>query len=159
MIAVYATTADSPQARDTLGQLKQLYESIVSSTSMIDTDRTILMNELTSLYLERRIADWDGDEAMPVTRFSFDLARKFVEAVPKGMPMPGVSTCSDGSIEFDWMPSRGRAIGVGIHNSNRLSIAWLNGSDRGHGVLEFKGEVLPKELIQLIRSVHGSVHA
>ncbi|MBU3678896.1 MAG: hypothetical protein FGM32_04720 [Candidatus Kapabacteria bacterium] len=126
---------------------------------MIDADRLILMGELTSLFRERHIADWDGDDAMPITRFSYDLARKFVDAVPIGMPMPGVSTTTDGSIEFDWMPSRGRAIGVGIHNSNRLSVAWINGSDRGHCVMVLNGETLPNELIQLIRSVCGPVHA
>ena len=46
-------------------------------------------------------------------------------------------------LAFDWIVSRARVFSVSVGTTNRLAFAWIDGTDRGHGVARFDGDAVP----------------
>lgn len=153
------STVDSEAGLDIMQQLHNLSEQLRTRSTASDSERLLLESELYSLFSECNVAGWDEEGAKPVSVATFSNATRFVRALPIGLPTPGVSCSPDGFFEFDWMPMRGRVLAVGVHPTNRLSVAWLNGNDRGHAVMRFDGVELPLQLVQLIKAINGSRNA
>ncbi len=60
------------------------------------------------------------------------------------------------------MPSRTRAFSISVDDSGRLAFAWMNGSDRGHGVVRFQDSIpapLFSQLTDLIDDDRAAVRA
>lgn len=153
------STVASEAGSDIMRLLHNLAEQQRTSSTASDSERLLLESQLYALFSECNVAGWDDEGALPVSVATFANARRFVRALPIGLPTPGVSCSPDGSFEFDWMPMRGRVLAVGVHPTNRLSVAWLNGNDRGHAVMRFDGVELPLQLVQLIKAINGSRNA
>jgi len=96
---------------------------------------------------------WDGDDAEAVSEISVAQALDFIRALPDGLPLPEVAPEPDGAISLDWIESRHRLFSLSVGASPRLSYAWLDGSDRGHGVARFDGESVPTRVIEGIVGV------
>jgi len=68
--------------------------------------------------------------------------------MPDDLPLPEFAPEPDGSdfvgldsvTEPSFLPKRG--------STNRLAYAWLDGSDKGHGVARFDGERIPSRVIE-----------
>lgn len=93
------------------------------------------------------------DDQYSVTTAAVRIASRFVQALPHKLPLPQVAIDPDGSISLDWMPSRTRAFSISVDDSDRLAFAWMNGSDRGHGVVRI-GHSIPASLLsQLVELI------
>ncbi len=44
-------------------------------------------------------------------------------------------------------------VSLSVHGRGRVAYAWLDGTDKGHGVARFNGKELPEVLLSVIRSV------
>ncbi|EQD37450.1 hypothetical protein B1B_16165, partial [mine drainage metagenome] len=86
-------------------------------------------------------------------------ARHLLRVLPDDFPLPEIGVDPDGAIALDWMPSRTRMLSVSIAGSDRLAYAWMNGSDRGHGVVRFAGSTLPAPLLLQLRSTVAHEHS
>lgn len=96
--------------------------------------------------LDELITDEDQH---PVPTTAVRIASRFVRVLPASLPLPEVAIDPDGAISLDWMPSRTRVFSVSVDDSGRLAYAWMNGSDRGHGVVRFEGAIPGPLLLQL----------
>lgn len=155
----YVSTVASDAGSDLVNKLNDLYEQQNYRSTAIGSDRLKLESELISLYQECRTSNWDGEGSLPVSLQTCDVALRFIRSLPTDVQMPSVSCAPDGSIEFDWMRTRGRILSVSVHNSDRLAFAWLNGNERGHGVVRFNGREIPQHLLSTIRDVYEIGHA
>jgi len=81
------------------------------------------------------------------------LSKRFLRALPGGVPAPEFSVEPDGSISLDWIESRNCLFSLSIGANNRFAFAWLDGTNRGHGVESFDGETIPKRIIDGIAAV------
>ncbi len=91
----------------------------------------------------------DPDQILPSStrmRHAVDL----LTALPSGVAMPDFALDPDGDISFDWIDSTTRMLSVSIGDSNRLAYAWLDGTDRGHAVVNFDGQSMPDQLLALL---------
>ena len=82
-------------------------------------------------------------------------AQDFVWKVPADIPLPEFAPEPDGSVCLDWIQSRRRLFVLSIGRTNRLAYAWVDGEDKGHGVVRFDGSNIPTQVLQGIRSVTG----
>lgn len=98
-------------------------------------------------------ADWDSEKAMRISDAAALRAEDFIRALPDDLPVPELAPEPDGSISLDWIQSRHRLLSLSVGASDRLAYAWLDGSDRGHGVVRFDGARVPPRLIEDIRAV------
>ena len=80
-------------------------------------------------------------------------ARQLVLALPSDLPLPEFAVEDDGAIAVEWLPSRSRMVSISVHGRGRVAYAWLDGTDKGHGVARFNGKELPEVLLSVIRSV------
>ena len=76
-----------------------------------------------------------------------------IRALPPGVPLPEVAPEPDGAISLDWIRSRNNLFSLTVGSGDRLAFAWLDGSDTGHGVVRFDGQVVPKRILQGIDEI------
>lgn len=96
---------------------------------------------------------WDGDEARAISPEAGKIATSFVRALPDDLPMPEFAPEPDGSISLDWIQSRTRVFSISAGRRDRLAYAWLDGTDRGHGVARFEGDRIPSRVLDAIRQI------
>jgi hypothetical protein len=112
-----------------------------------------VMTMLESFITSHAASGWDGEEALPVSHEAIRLATDFLRALPDGVDMPEVGVEPDGAVTLDWLPSRHRMLSISFAgNSNRLAYAWLDGSDRGSGVVRFDRQVIPRQMMEAIET-------
>jgi len=117
------------------------------------------LSSLCVLSKECSEKDWDGAGALPVDLTAVKSAADFVRALPESLPLPEFAVDPDGAVSLDWIQSKTRLFSVSISASNRLAFAWLDGSDRGHGVAKFTGDQIPRRILEGIRGIVGHGHA
>lgn len=102
---------------------------------------------------------WDGDGACALNPIAVLHAENFIRAMPNDIPLPDLAAEPDGSISMDWLQARNRLFSISIGATDRLAFAWLDGSDKGHGVARFDGHILPSRVREGIESItrHASL--
>lgn len=86
-------------------------------------------------------------------------ALKFLRALPENVPLPEIAPEPDGSISLDWIDSRSRMFSLSIGGSYRLAFAWVDGADKGHGVVRFGGAAVPIRILEGIAAIMPDRHA
>lgn len=108
------------------------------------------LESLGTLSRECAHADWDGYGALPLSARALATAEYLIRNLPEGLALPEVAAEPDGSVSLDWIVSRHRVLSVSVGESNRLAYAWLLGTEREHGVINFDGTNTPGRLIQKV---------
>jgi hypothetical protein len=142
-----AVSAEAEQVRD---RATQMVARVERSTVLFGRKMGV-MTMLESLNTSHAKPGWDGEEAFAVSPTAINLATDFLRALPDGVDMPEVGVEPDGAVTLDWLPSRYRMLSISFTgNSDRLAYAWLDGSDRGSGVVRFDRQVIPRQLMEAI---------
>lgn len=97
--------------------------------------------------------DWDGEGASPIEHATVFRALAFIRALPEWVPLPEFAPESDGSISLDWIQSRNHLFSLSVGASNRLPYAWLDGTDKGHAVDHFDGDIISTRILQEIMRI------
>ncbi len=152
-----ANTAVSLEAQAVRKAACDVISCAERSDSLFGIKATVI-SELWKLADECEIADWDGNQALPLGEAAVDGAIAIIRALPGGVPMPEIAPEPDGSISLDWIQSRHRLFSISIGSSLRLAYSWLDGADKGHGVSRFDGWKIPTRVLEGIQSIvnHGN---
>ncbi|MGE0827164.1 MAG: hypothetical protein AB7G75_28570 [Candidatus Binatia bacterium] len=153
----YGSSAISSEARAVCEAVSTVVESAERSQVLFGEKR-VAISQIVSLAKECAETGWDGNEADPIDQAVIHTAVKFIRALPGDVPLPEFAPEPDGSISLDWIRSRNRLFSLSIGSSNRLAYAWLDGSDRGHGVAQFDGERIPSRVIEGILGIMNHGH-
>ena len=114
-----------------------------------------LIAELRAVAADCAEADWDNMGALPIDLLALLNAEKLIRFLPDRFPLPEVAPEPDGSLSLDWIRSPHRLFSLSAGPRNRLAFAWLDGSDKGHGVVGFDGVSLPDRLLDDVRRIVG----
>jgi hypothetical protein len=95
----------------------------------------------------------------PIDPIAVLWAERLVRALPDGMPLPEFAPEPDGSISLDWILSCNRLFSLSVGRVGRLAFAWLDGTDKGHGVAPFDGQNVPPRVLDSIKRLVGQAHA
>ena len=147
--------AFSSEARDVMLFAAEIDEPALR-TQTFDGTRAAAISRLGALMAEFATANWDGDGALPLNPAATRQSLGFLCALPEGFPQPLLCPDPDGSVGLDWIQSRNCMFSISIGASDRLSYAWIDGSDRGHGVARFDGERIPQQIMDGIVGVLNS---
>lgn len=155
-ISIYSlarpASAVSSEAQHVRDHAERLVASVESSTVLFGRKMDV-MAVLESLATSHAQPGWDGEEAAPVNHAAIGLAADFVRALPDDVEMPEVGVEPDGAVSLDWLPSRHRMLSISFTGSNnRLAYAWLDGSDRGNGVVRFDRQAIPRQLMKAVEA-------
>lgn len=150
-----AVSAEAARVEQIAIKLAQAAEQSVA----LFGDRAAALSSLRELANECAHDDWDGADAVALDPDAVTQAERFLRALPDDMPMPECSAEPDGSVSLDWSSARNRLFSVSVGNRNRLAFAWLDGSDKGHGVARFDGLKIPGRVLLSLRSILTPSHA
>jgi hypothetical protein len=114
-----------------------------------------VIRDIRGLYEECFDANWDGYGAVGVSRSAMLRAIAIIFRLPDVIPMPEVSAEPDGAISLDWEVARNRVFSISISGDDRLSYAWLDRGERGHGVATLNSGGIPTRIIKTIKEITG----
>jgi hypothetical protein len=151
-------SAISPEAQAVRKAASAVVESAERSQALFGKKANAL-SQLAALAAECADPGWDGESAAAIDPVAVLWAKRFVRALPDGMPLPEFAPEPDGSISLDWIASRNRLFSLSVGHNGRLAFAWLDGSDSGHGVARFDGQSVPQRVLEGIRGIVGHAYA
>jgi hypothetical protein len=122
-------------------------------------ETTAAISQLRTLASECGEENWDGYGAAIIDPRAVSNAEAIVRALPMGVPLPEFAPEPDGSVSLDWIQSRTRRFSLSVGRTQRLAYAWLDGTDRGHGVATFDGSTIPTRIIEGIFAIIKNGHA
>ena len=114
----------------------------------------LIREELADVWDECRVPDWDGYNGFPVSWDAYNNAKRFLLAIPLGVPVPSVGAEPAGNVTLEWHHSRRRSLTVSISPNNELFYAALLGPGRACGTEFFYDEV-PSTILELIERVYS----
>lgn len=144
-----AVSAESHAVGDALAPVQRARErsqSLFGGKSEAISSIWVLVNECAE-------PGWDGEGAEPIDQRAAFAATGLVRLLPDDLPPPDATVDPDGAVSLDWACSRHRAFSVSVGSGRRLAFAWIDGTDRGHGVAEFDGERVPKRILDGVREI------
>lgn len=152
-LAGYArsTSAISDEADQVWEAASQVLRERQGSESLFGT-KALALSRLTAAVGALFI---DGDQES-VTSETFENAEQLVLALPDDLPTPEFGVDPDGAVSLNWVIARTRMFSVSVTDSERIAFAWLDGSDKGHGVVRFRPPVLPTAFASALRGVIAS---
>lgn len=114
------------------------------------SDQTRTFNDLEALKHE---LETEGSTRPAVT--PFELAHRFLLALPSTLPVPELSVDPDGELAFDWFGRDGRNFSVSLNASGRVSFAGrLRPGKSIYGTDQFDGAV-PREILEAVVTLSG----
>lgn len=151
---VYARggSAISTEARAAQKFATELVESAERSFALFGENGEAI-SRLRAMANECSEPGWDGGEASPTHPDAVYLAEQFVRALPADVPLPEFAPEPDGSVSLDWIKARNRVFTVSVGTSQRLAFAWLDGTDKGHGVAGFDRGRIPAKIVEGIKGI------
>lgn len=146
------STAVSKEAGTICSSLSCVVEAGESSIALFG-DKAKALAQLYNLADECSETGWDGTNAEPIAEIAKRNVEHFIRLLPADVPLPEFSPEPDGAISMDWIKARNRLFSVSVGLSDRLAFAWLDGTDRGHGVARFTGDSVPNRILDGIKSI------
>lgn len=111
-----------------------------------------LFAELNEVMLDCCRDDWDGHGAKAVSLHAFAAAKRFVESLPTGFPVPTISADPDGCVTFEWRKSPRRVVLASVHPNFQVDYAAIFGAAKHSGSEPFFTEI-PETLQNFARRV------
>jgi hypothetical protein len=121
------------------------HESVTFSNLSLD-------DQLIDAYSEASQPDWDGEGSTAIAPATLQLAKAFVESLPRKYQTPEIAPEPDGHVNLEWYNGKRRLLSVSVDPDGRLHWAALIGSEDPRGSCFFFGEA-PKTLLHLLRRV------
>jgi hypothetical protein len=146
-------SAISPEAGAVRNAAAEVVESFERSQVLFGKKADAL-SQLAALATACDEPGWDGESAAAIDPAAVVWTERFLRALPDGMPLPEFAPEPDGSISLDWIASRNRLFSLTVGCSSRLAFAWLDGTDKGHGVACFDGQNVPQRVLDGIKLVN-----
>jgi len=147
-----SSTAISAEAISTTAKVARLIESKENSQALFGKKSAAIF-ALREIASECSEDDWDGNGAAGVDPLAAWNTEEFIRTLPDDFPTPEPAAEPDGSISLDWIRSSNQIFSISVGTSNRLACAWLDGTERGHAVMNFDGVNLPHRFLSEIQPI------
>jgi len=151
-VAARRDSAVSPEAAAIRNAAFDEIDSAERSIALFGA-KSVALSRLYELAEECAKAGWDFEGAAAVPADVISRTAEFIRALPSCVPLPEIAGEPDGALSLDWIRSRTQVFSVSIGNTSRLPYAWIDGTDRGHGVARFDGSTIPARILSGVREI------
>jgi hypothetical protein len=137
-------------------EARAIRDAVTAVVDRAEQSQALFGHKAAAISALRALANAAGDaNESDLDPLAVRNAEDFIRALPDHFPIPELASEPDGSVSLDWLQARNRLFSLSIGSSDRLAFAWLDGSDRGHGVARFDGCNLPPRVREGIESIIG----
>lgn len=133
----------SPEAASVRNVLDQLAPE--AGPEMLGLERKNMLAHLREAFLRGLAYNWDGEGALPVEYSAYAYARRLIQLLPLGLPVPEIYPEPDGDVAIEWDLGRRRVFSISVGRDGTLNYAGLFGRRKLHGV-EFLGDRIPRSI-------------
>lgn len=127
--------------------LNSIFLNIKSSS------QRLLFDELEELNINANCPNWDNLGSAPLDIDTYQIAKRFISALPSSLPPPELTVDRDGEINFDWFGSGGQIFSASLRKDGRIAYAGqISVLNRQSGVGEFNDSV-PKKIVESVKSI------
>lgn len=151
-LATHGDSAVSPEAAAIRRSVFAAIESAERSIALFGA-KSAALSRLYELAGEYAKAGWDFEGAAAVPPDVISRTAEFIRALPSWVALPEIAVEPDGSLSLDWIRSRTQVFSVSIGKTSRLPYAWIDGTDRGHGVARFDESTIPSRILSGVREI------
>lgn len=110
--------------------------------------------ELEELSVNASRPNWDNLGSAPLDADTYQIAKRFILALPSSIPAPELTVDRDGEVNFDWFGSGGQIFSASLRKDGRIAFAGqFSARNRLSGVEEFNDSV-PKRIVESIKAIH-----
>jgi hypothetical protein len=115
---------------------------------------SVLRDDLAEAWVECQQPNWDGYDALPVSRDALRNMYTFLEALPPGSARPTIGADPHGHLSVEWYRNPRRILSVAVTDDDLLHYAALLGSNSTHGTEVFYDDV-PDTILNLVKRVYS----
>ena len=139
-----------PEASSLLGDLNankvvsEAVERLVVKSWSLARNRLKALEELQQIQQECSVANWDGEDADPISSEAITFAAEFIARLPIDFPMPELTASSKGEVVLDWIENQTRMTTVYLKPSRQVVFAWVYDNESNHGSYMYAGRVDPR---------------
>lgn len=152
--APISTRGVSSEAQFVCQQIDEGWERLRESQSLgsrIDAS----IEDLLEVANECKDANWDGNDAAPITEETFWNAYRCLESLPIGISAPAVGCEPDGHLTFEWYKNPNRTLSVSVSPEGDLHYSAILGPNRARGTEVFLDQ-FPNPILDLVLRVTNS---
>lgn len=143
--------ADSSQSVDGSSVRKLLTR--INESNRCTARTAVALADLDIAVQEANRPNWDGYDALPARSAAFEQARRLLEALPAGLPLPAIFVVPEGGIALEWNFGTKCLFSVIVSGANLLSYAGIFGPNKVHGMEQFEDGLPPSALAGLARAL------
>lgn len=138
---------DSVEAQKLYSKMNDVFISIKPS------DQKWMFNELEELSINASFPNWDNLGSAPLDADTYQIAKRFILALPSSLPAPELTVDRDGEVNFDWFGSGGQIFSASLRKDGRIAFAGqISIRNRLSGLEEFNDSV-PKRIVENIKTI------
>lgn len=152
-------TGLSPENSRFKKHIKYIYEELIVSISIYQ--KILLaekLKELNGIYRECSSPNWDGYNANPISRDTFNQAIGIIRLLSNdylNLSIPDIVPEPDGDIAFEWEYNEGQTFVFSINEDKTINYAGIFGPNTVHGNEKFI-ETLPSAIVYNLNRLNQS---
>jgi len=137
----------SPEARALEQDIRENVGGTVAAPCSFPSASDRLLADLSELWSECRLDDWDGYGACALHPQAVQRVAAFLKALPGGVEAPELSAMPNGDVALDWDFAPRRTITVTVAAGPRLAYAAIDGDEEWSGTVSFLSQI-PRSLLE-----------
>ena len=141
---------------DEVEKLKEYFKGIVNefrNTETLGRSDEVLQS-LDEVFDECSVEGWDGYDALPITKCTYNEAKRLIESLPlTTFPIPEVVPEPSGEIGLEWYREERQVFVASVSGRSEIVYAGLLGVNKLHGT-EYFGDLLPSEILDKLKRLY-----
>lgn len=151
-----STSSQQPQWGGNSAEAQKLYSEMNDVfISIKPSEQQWVFNELEELSVNASRPNWDNLGSAPLDADTYQIAKRFILALPSSLPAPELTVDRDGEVNFDWFGPGGQIFSASLRKDGRIAFAGqISSRNRQSGLEEFNDSV-PKRIVESIKTIYS----
>ena len=151
-----STSSQQTQGGGSSVEAQKLFSEMNKVFSRIKpSEQQWVFNELEELRINACRPNWDSLGSASLDADTYQIAKRFILALPSSLPAPELTVDRDGEVNFDWFASGGQIFSASLRKDGRIAFAGqFSARKRLSGLEEFNDSV-PKRIVESIKTIYS----
>lgn len=112
-------------------------------------------DELEDVRVQATRHNWDNLGSAPLDEPTYQIAKRFLWAIPTNLPAPEVTADRDGEANFDWFGKLGKNFSVSLRKDGRLAYAGQFSTTRRVSGTDNFDDTVPQEILVWVKNLRA----